>query len=264
MRINKFYKSKTSGLIYLILVSILTTTPVMAIVNMDGLHFSDHKNTFSADLDFSISGSSGNTQTEKIVLNAQFSWQAEKSINLAILGYKYGKSNNSRNVNKAFAHYRYIHQLNSTLDLELFAQLETNEFTRLLYRGLAGSGVRFTVAKTEQHNAFFGLGAFYSKEEIKVTPGLTDDGVEEFSSANIYFLSKYNVSPSISFSNVIYYQPRLNKLSDYRTLLQAKFDLKINNDLTLRLSLDVEHDSKPSQGIQKTDISYMTGLKLSF
>jgi len=239
-------------------------TPVMAIVNMDGLHFSEHNKTFSADLDFSISGSSGNTQTEKAVLNTQFSWRAEKSINLVILGYKYGKSNNSRNVNRAFVHYRYIHQLNNTVDLEIFGQLETNEFTRLSYRGLAGSGVRYTVVKSEQNNAFLGLGAFYSKEKIEVTAGLTDDGIEEFSRANIYFLSKYNVSPSISFSNVIYYQPRLNKLSDFRALLETKFDLKINNVLTLRLSLDVEHDSEPSQGIQNTDVSYMTGLKLRF
>ena len=236
----------------------------MAIVNMDGLHFSSNKNTFSADLDFSISGSSGNTQTEKAVLNSQLSWQAEKSINLALFGYKYGKSNSLRNVNKAFAHYRYIHQINNTLDWEAYAQLETNEFTRLSYRGLVGAGIRFAMAKTEKHHAFLGFGGFYSKEEIEQTAGLTDSGIEELSRANIYFLSKYTVSSSMSFSNVLYYQPRLRDFSDYRALLQTKFDFKINNDLSLRLSLDIVHDSAPSQGIQNTDISYLTGFKFSF
>lgn len=236
----------------------------MAIVNMDRLHFSSNKNTFSADLDFSVSGSSGNTQTEKVALNSQFSWQAEKSINLAIFGYKFGKSNNSRNVNKAFAHYRYIHQLTDTLDWEAFSQLETNEFTRLTYRGLVGTGVRVAIAKTQKQHAFLGLGGFYSKEEIEVTAGLTDDGVEELNRANIYFLSKYNVSSSMSFSNVLYYQPRLNKISDYRALFQAKFDFKINHELSLRLSLDIVHDSAPSQGIKNTDISYLTGFNFSF
>ncbi len=236
----------------------------MAIVNMDGLHFDDKKNTFAADLDLTVSGSSGNSNTTKAALNAQFSWKTEKSINLAILGYQYGESNDVRSVNKAFIHYRYIYQLNNTLDWELFGQLETNEFTRLSYRGLLGTGVRYSVAKSEQHHAYLGLGGFYSREEIKFTSGLTDEGTEEYARANFYFLSKYRINSTISFSNVIYYQPRLNRLSDYRALLETKLDFKINENLSFRLSLDVEHDSEPSQTIKSTDISYMSGLKFNF
>ena len=150
------------------------------------------------------------------------------------------------------------------MDLELFAQLEKNEFTRLSYRGLLGSGLRFSVGESEQHAAFLGLGAFYSKEKIEFVAGLTDDGVEEFTRANLYFLSKYKLNPTINFSNAIYYQPRLNKFSDYRALLKTKLDFKINSSLSFRLSLDVEHDSEPSQTIKSTDVSYMTGLKFNF
>lgn len=249
-----------------VLFSILLIFPIMAnaIVNMDGLHFDKQQEEFTAALDLRVSGSTGNSDTKKAALNAQFNWISEKSINLAMLGYQRGESNNIRNANKAFIHYRYIRQLNESFDWELFTQLETNEFTRLSYRGLLGSGVRYTLAKSEHHRAFLGLGVFHSKEETEVTPGLTDDGVEEFTRANFYFLSKYNVKPKISFSNTIYYQPRIDRFSDYRALLESKFDFKLSDDLSFRLSLDIEYDSEPSQTIERTDISYMTGLVFSF
>ncbi|MCW9031710.1 MAG: DUF481 domain-containing protein [Gammaproteobacteria bacterium] len=231
---------------------------------MDGLHFDNNQNTFTAALDLSVSGSSGNSDTSKAALNTQVNWISDKSINLALLGYQYGESNNVRSVNKAFVHYRYIRQINNAFDWEVFGQLEKNEFTRLSYRGLLGTGIRYSLAKSEQHRAFFGFGGFHVKEETEVTAGLTDDGVEEYTRANFYLLSKYNVKPAISFSNAIYYQPRFNTMSDYRALLESKFDFKINEDLSFRLSLDIEHDSDPSQSIKETDISYMTGLIVNF
>lgn len=256
-----------SGMNYRItIIFIMSIFPFVAnaIVNMDGLHFDKQQAEFTAALDLRVSGSTGNSDTKKAALDTQFNWISEKSIHLAILGYQQGESNNIRNVNKAFIHYRYIHQINESFDWELFTQLETNEFTRLSYRGLLGTGVRYSLAKSEHHRAFLGLGGFHAKEETEVTPGLTDDGVEEFTRANLYILSKYKVKPSISFSNAIYYQPNISRLSDYRALLESKFDFKISEDLSFRISLDIEHDSEPSQSIKSTDVSYMTGLTFHF
>lgn len=249
-----------------IFVSILFIFPLQAnaIVNMDALHFDKEQDTFSADLDLTISGSSGNSEQSKASLNGQFTWITKKSINLTVMGYQYGKSNNIKSVDKAFIHYRYIYQLNQIMDLELFTQLEKNEFTRLSYRGLLGTGLRFSVFNSDNHRAFVGAGAFYSKEKIEFVTGLTDDGIENFTRGNFYILSKYKISPTLSFSNVLYYQPRLSQFSDYRALLESKFDIKITKNLSFRLSLDISHDSEPSQTIKSTDVTYMSGLKFNF
>ena len=260
------YKRKYLLTHQFIFLSILFAIPFysMAIVNMDGLHFDQKENTSSAALDITASGSSGNQNSTKTSLNGQYNWIKDKAIHLAIVGYQYGENNNIRNVNKAFFHYRYIHQMNETLDLEVFGQLEKNEFTRLSYRGLVGSGVRYSIAKTDKHRGYLGLGGFYSTEKTEVTTGSTDDGVENFARANLYFLSKYQFTSTLNISNAIYYQPRLSDFSDYRGLLESKLDFKIAKNLSLRLSLDVEHDSQPSQTIKSTDVSYMTGLAFKF
>lgn len=236
----------------------------LAIVNMDGLHFGQQKDAFSADFDLSASGSSGNSKTSVSALNGQFSWITQKSINLALIGFKYGESNNTRSVNKAFVHYRFIHQIHTSLDWEIFGQLEKNEFTRLSYRGLLGAGFRSSFSTPEKHSAFLGVGGFYSKEKIEVSSTLTDEGVEELVRANVYFLSRYRTGSQVSFSNAVYYQPRADRVSDYRALFQTKVDFKISETLSFRLTLDIEYDSEPSQTVKSTDTSYMAGVKLHF
>lgn len=260
------YQSHTCMFNRFALFSILSVFPLIsiAIVNMDALHFDEKQDSFNAAGDLMINGTSGNSDSSTAKLDAQFNWNSQKSINLAIFGYQYGKSNNVRSVNKAFMHYRYIYQLTDTMDWEIFGQLETNEFTRLSYRGLIGTGARFSLAKSGRHMAFAGIGGFYTREETEYTRGLTDHGIEAYSRANFYLLSKYKFNSILSFSNVLYYQPRMSRLSDYRALLETKLDFKINKQLNFRINLDIEYDSEPSQSIEKTDITYMTGLSYKY
>lgn len=243
---------------------LLTPLSASAIVNMDGLHFKDVKKSFSVDLDFKVSGATGNTENSNIALNGQLNWSHENYINLAIFGKQYGKSNNIVSTDKSFAHFRHIHKITSAYDWEAFTQVEQNKFTRLTYRGLLGAGLRHNLFDTDFHQAYVGAGAFYTQEEIAYVAGLTDDGIRTYMRANFYFLSKYKMTPNIDFTNTLYYQPRMSDTSDYRALLQSKFDFKMNSHLKLRLSIDVEHDSKPSQTIEKTDVSYLTGLVVNF
>jgi len=151
----------------------------MAIVNMDSLHFSDTAGRFTSDIDLTVSDTSGNTNSFNMALNSQFSWISTKSINVAILGHEYGETNDLRNINKTFVHYRNINNIGHNLDWEVFTQLEKNEFTRLSYRGLVGAGLRHSVFKSEIHHAYLGAGGFYSAEKTEFTQGLTDHGKEE-------------------------------------------------------------------------------------
>ena len=232
---------------------------------MDGLHFgAEQKQGLSGDVEILFSGTSGNSDTTTTSLDTQINWIESRYINLFLAGYKYGKANGVQNADNAFGHYRHIHNINATMDWEGFAQLEQNEFTRLSYRGLLGGGMRFAIGDTSSHKGFLGLGAFYSKEKIQYRISLTDDGTYSQTRGNFYVLSRYKGTPTISWSNAIYYQPRLNEVSDYRALLQSKLDFKINHKLNFRVSLDIAHDSKPSQSIEKTDTSYSTGLNWSF
>jgi len=262
MKFSLFHACFTSRIIvFFVLFQPVTT---MAIVNMDSLHFSDTVERFASDIDLTVSDASGNTDSFNMALNSQFSWISTKSINLAILGHEYGETNGLRNINKTFVHYRNINSIEHDLDWEVFTQLEKNEFTRLSYRGLAGVGLRYSVFKSEMHHAYLGAGGFYSAEKTEFTQGLTDHGKEERARANFYYFSKYKISDNLSFSSALYYQPDVSYFSDFRALLDSKLDFTMHKNMHFRLTLEVEHDSKPSQTVERTDIQYMTGIKYHF
>jgi len=56
----------------------------------------------------------------------------------------------------------------------------------------------------------------------------------------------------------------VSHFSDFRALLDSKLDFTIHENMSFRLTLDVEHDSEPSQTVERTDIRYMTGIKYHF
>ena len=234
------------------------------IVNMNGLHFDKSADKFSADVDLLFTGTSGNTDSSATAINSQFSWVTDNNINLVLFGAKEGSSNGLRNINKAFSHYRYIQNISNLIDWEVFAQIESNEFTRLSSRGLLGAGIRFNISNNQNHHGFLGVGAFKSREEIEFKAGYSDDGIENLTRFNFYLLSKYKVKPTVEFSNAVYYQPDSNQFSDYRALIQSKLDFIISKKLSFRISLDAEYDSVPSETIEKSDVSYTAGIKYSY
>lgn len=238
--------------------------PARAIVNMEALLFKKQQKGVSGDMSLLFSGSSGNSDTSNISFDAQLSWVRENTINLILLGYQYGKSNEVVSDDKSFVHFRHIHKMTSVTDWEAFTQFENNKFTRLSYRALLGGGLRFSVGGSETHHAFLGVGAFYSRENIEYRAGLTDDGTEELTRGNVYLMSHYQLKPTLKWSNVVYYQPSLGEFSDFRALLQSSFDFKINEHLNFSISLDINHDSQPAQSVKSTDTSYRSGLKWQF
>jgi putative salt-induced outer membrane protein YdiY len=236
-----------------------------AIVNMEEMRVGPPKAGFSGNLDLSVNGAHGNTDKQEAGLGSRLQWQYEQSTDFIVLSYDYAESSNVRNTNKSFAHGRHVVQFQPKYAWEAFVQVEKNEFARLSFRGLLGAGLRFTLAQTaERVGLYLGAGAFWSRETLDKKPGLTDDGTESFSRANFYLVYKHKINSHLSVVSTTYYQPRLDNGSDFRALEQAGLVVKLTDSLNLKLSLDIAHDSRPPQTIDKTDTSYNTSLSYQF
>ena len=74
----------------------------------------------------------------------------------------------------------------------------------------------------------------------------------------------YDLNDRVSLHNTVYYQPAWKDTADYRLLESAGMAVTLTGQLQLRLSLDIEKDSRPPAGVKATDISYRTGLEYRF
>lgn len=219
---------------------------------------------FDVKLSLDIAGNNGNTQKVKAGLGARVQEYKADGTWFGVLNAEYGESADVKDTDKTFFHFRHIWYLDTNLALEAFTQLESNEFTRLKLRALAGAGVRWQVLNNPNHSAYIGLGLFRSKEELD--PGLlvTDAGVVYNNRLNGYLVYKLAITDHSRFVNTIYYQPDINETSDYRLLEQFGLQLDITDNLSFKLSVDVAHDSEAPQQIEPTDTSYNTGFEYRF
>lgn len=241
-----------------------------AIVNVEGMRKQHSEPGLSGNMELAATGSEGNSDKSNLFAAARLQWQRNDSTTLVIANRSYGESNQVRDTNKSFLHARHIVANTADRALEGFVQLETNEFSRLDLRSLAGGGVRWALLQGPDSNATdkvlatLGIGAFYSIETLAEQTGLTDDGTETLWRMNSYFALDYKINAYTRFVSTTYYQPAISDSADYRALEQASLSVQIVDSLNLKVSLDIAHDSQPPQGVKRTDTSYKTGLVYEF
>ena len=248
----------------LIILCLLFAYPVQAIVNMDNVHFKQQQEGVSGSIEFQASSSSGNTRSSNVSFDNQIQWNSQQHINLVVLGYEYGETDDTRNLNKSFIHARHVYHYAEPMDLEFFAQAEENEFTRLKYRGLLGGGIRLPFAEYENHSAYLGLGGFREVEKTESNSTDTAEMVNRTGRWNIYLMSRYRLGDRIKFSNTLYWQPRMADSADRRALFISRLTIMTTRQFSMQFSFESVYDSLPPVGVEKKDSRLKTGFSYSF
>jgi len=236
-----------------------------AIVNIESLRVGEPPPGYSGSLDISVNGQSGNTDKLGVAAGARLQWHGGDVTNFAILRYDYAQTSGVEDTNKLFFHTRHIHQLTKETAYEGFIQAERNKFTRLSFRGLIGGGVRLTlIKKPDIKSLHVGLGGFYSRETLESAAGVTDNGSQSYWRINTYVNYLHHLNDQVSVLTTTYWQPATRDFGDYRLLEEATLSVKMTDDLSLNVSLDLAHDSKPPQKVKQTDTIYSTGIEYRF
>ena len=236
------------------------TTNAFAIVNIEKVNIEKDPAPFQGQIDFKLSGASGNSVNQSSSLGSRFQWN-DISTQFIVLKYNYAKSFDVKSKDNSFMHYRYIVNPKLKITSEYFLQLEENEFTLLKLRTLFGAGLRFSLFdKKDKHQIRFGLGLFHSKEKINDI----SNTVDELNRLNTYLTYQYKIKDSIHFLSTSYYQPDIENTSDYRVLEQLSLEFTISKSFVYYLTMDMSYDSDPVTALDKLDKGYKSGIKYKF
>ena len=234
-----------------------------AIVSMEGLHTGTPKEGFSGNVELALSNTSGNTDKQDYALGSRLQWHKAKITDYLLLRGAYGESAGVKSTENSFLHARHIYQYLPRLAVEGYVQAEQDTFARLEFRGLTGGGARYTLYRKEDTGvAFLGLGAYYSQERID--DDFPDGGTDSLWRASSYLILKYQATPNTALISSTYYQPAFEDATDYRLLEQAAMKVKLNDSLSLVVSVDYRLDSEPPIGVEKEDTTYTTSFSLEF
>jgi len=236
---------------------ILVLSNSEAIVNLDSLHFDNANKKQSGKVSFGFNGASGNTRKSHTNFGAQYKISTEVYQHIFLANYQRGKSNNKLNTNKRFLHLRHIHATSTKRrSWEIYTQLESNAFTQLSLRTLVGGGLRYELNKKATHRHFVGIGGFYSRESLEGNLGTSTS-----TRVNLYLLSKVFANETTTLNNTLYYQPDISSASDLRAINVTSLNVKLGKQLTLKIYLQINHDSRPPLDVKQTDSSYTTAFE---
>jgi putative salt-induced outer membrane protein YdiY len=227
---------------------------------------SKNKPSFTS-LSLSLSGKSGNSDKQDYSLGFYHSERKNQHFGFVMASVDYAESNDVKSEDSAFVHARYNYYFKPDTAFELFVQSNKDEFKSLESRNLLGVSYRKEFSKISASDLFesstnvVGVGAFQEHEKYNV-----NDQSLEFDQTRLSLYWAYNLKfkSGATLSNTLYYQPNIEQFSDLRAYNNLSLSSKVTENLSLKLGLLVEHDSRPVLDVKKTDVKYQAGFSYDF
>jgi hypothetical protein len=217
--------------------------------------------TFGARL--GLVGRRGNT--EGIEANGGFLVGLSHGPSLGYLSASgnYAEYDGERQVAKSFAHLRYNYRLYPRLAAEAFAQIENDEFRRLLARELLGLGPRFTLVSSDAVRLHFGTSAMLELTQRNDTVPEPSRNVESVRWNN-YLALTVALQERITLTETAYYQPRFDDFGDFWFLNVTGAHFQVTDVLVSRIDFTLRREAEVPVGVAPVDAELSSSLELTF
>ena len=181
-----------------------------------------------------------------------------------ILNYQNGFiSNNDQKeiiLNRGFGHLRFTKNIISNIDIELFFQAGFNDFILIKDRKLFGSGIRKKIVQKETIKSFLGIGFMQEKEVYD----LKQNSEELLFRHTSYSAIICQISEDFYINNILYFQPSIRYINDFRLLLENQFQFKINNVFRVNINMNYRYDNDPHGDSKKSYFQINNGFEFDF
>lgn len=251
------------------LLAAAATSARAQIVNVQPLVRDTKETEFAAELTGSASIDTGNVQL--LLVHGGFFWTWKKgrhqiihdtSVDVVFSG---GFTGDDRFQEEFVTHPRYQLRIHDWLHWESYLQANTNRLKRLEFRGLVGTGPRFTLLQGDRGE--LAVGAHYMYEHERYHAGSYAEGHdragEDFpdndARQNNHRISSYltgtaRLDERLSFVHTTYYQPRFTAFrDDFRLMTENRLVVDLNDRLALSLTETIVWDTDPPVSVEELD-----------
>jgi hypothetical protein len=166
------------------------------------------------------------------------------------------KAGSSRFVSDDLLHLRYNRKVNDWMRWEFFGQYQNNDVTQIDSRLLIGTGPRFKIIKKNTFRLYAASLIMFEREKEKTDPAVLHKDARSSSYISFTWLPR----DYLEMISTAYFQPLVNKFSDYRILHQLSFKIKATPHFSLALKWNYLHDRFPAGNAPKTVYNFATGI----
>jgi len=161
-------------------------------------------------------------------------------------------------IDKSILHFRHNYYFTRRVIGEWFIQGQHNAVSKIDFRGLLGTGLRFKLSKNNKYRYYAGTTLMYEKE--KTTLGENGD-LWRWSN---YLSFTLMFTKSMTFVSTTYYQPAIKDFFDYRVASQNVFKFSMTKHLNFKTTFDFNFDSAPVETVPNTQYNLSSGIVYVF
>ncbi len=245
-----------------LLLLVLLWSPLFGLISITPVEIGE-KPFYSGQVAVSLATKRGNSDTDSYKLASRVAYDNNVSwLSWLQVAGEYGEAGGVKNVQKIYAHLRYIHAITTRYHVyELFAQTQEDKFRLIQRRRLAGGGYRVRLFPKSPVRLYFGIGAMY--EYIDFTSEL--DPTEYNTRLSSYFSASYKPKKGTKISFITYYQPKFSDMNDFVSATKFELAVEIFKKLFLNFSVSYDYDSRPAVEVEsKYDFSQDTAFIYKF
>lgn len=244
----------------IILLTIFTIfiSNAFAQVNIEKYNNLNSTNGLNGNLSFYISSKTGNTDIQEFEIDGRINLKGDNYYSFLIGQGEYGWNKGKEYSNNALLHFRYIREIDDIFNPEFFSQINYNKSRLLLFRSLAGIGLRTTIISDSNNNFTYGTAYMYEYEHLDVV-NINKTYHHRWSN---YISYSASLSKSSRLSIVIYAQPRFDDFSDIRMLSENHLGVGLTDKLSLSINFSMMYYSKPPLEVKELDTNTKVGLTI--
>jgi hypothetical protein len=205
-------------------------------------------------------------QTDKRLLsgraNIQMEYAYQRHFVLSMTGYNFVQADKTKYLNDGFQHLRYNYELDPEEWVwEAFVQAQYNERTRILFRGLMGTGIRWKLKKYLKQKFYIGVLYMLERNELNKTEVL-----ENNHRLSTYLSFNFKLNSFSKFSSTTYFQPLLNQLYNYRLSSESALVFGLSKKWSFKGTFTMNYDNDPRLPANFPDLTYswINGLRYDF
>ena len=249
----------------LILTLILNISYAVSQVNTEWMRDENVEKIFTNKLKLDFGYQTSQDEIFDLWLTGSSNFYLEDNLHaFLILNYQNGFiSNNDQKeiiLNRGFGHLRFTKRIIPDLDIELFFQAGFNDFILIKDRKLFGSGVRKNIIKKETIKSFLGIGFMQEREVYDLKQNSKENLLRQTSYSTIL----YQISDDIYINNILYFQPSIRSMNDFRLLSENELQFKINNVFRVNININYRFDNEPHGDSKKSYFQINNGFEFDF
>jgi len=248
------------GFLFFIVGACLAQVTQAQIVNVESQRISTDTTGWAGSVEGGFTVAKDVEQVFSANLGAHIQYKGMKDLYFLLGDYSFLKGAEKKYIDNTFFHFRYNRKFTEAIRGEFFTQLQGNKITKIDTRFLIGAGPRIKIPTSGTLQAYVGIIFMYEYERE-----LTADLAYHRDARNsTYFSITYSPNDIIKLTSTTFYQPRLDKLGDYRILNQENAAFSITKKLSAVISWNYLYDRYPVEGVPSSNFTFKTGFKYVF